>query len=613
MIGILGIGAFLALRRSAGAGSPQFVDPATAKKRLEWGGFEAELQVHAIVPENGSGLQRASDLASHIASSYGEYTYPGGARVVESWKSAGTQTDAELVSLDERVWKPLAKIFTGLARKVPPISSLEVGALWHPLHPRSDPDRVMRRMRYRPIADNTSMTEDGVLFGVTTGGTPRPARFSRSMMWVHHVYIGGTRMGKSTLMILVAAQRMRAKDQGLDDATLVVVDPHSDLVRELIEQAPRALRDRIWLIDLSSRDRVPAINLLDTRLFPDRDLTCDGLARVMYGIWSEVRGPRMQTVIAYTTKALYEANLKRRREDQYTIRDAQHMLSNSAFRTEALRQVEDPEIVSWWLEVFDKMPAVERSQYIGPVVNRLAQFVSAERVGQIFGQPASTVPLSKAIANGDIILVDTAPASVGREVASLMGAAFLNLMDASIRRSGRAPAADRRRMMVVVDEAQTIPGIAYDDMLGEAAKFGGTFVIAAQNLQRLDEMAPEGSMRTNLMANAGCLAVFNSEFRDAQYLVNQMGSDFVTADDVRGLPSHNAYVQTRTGDENPPPSSVRLLWPEPGDPDMADLIRSDTRFYTLPVEVAKERARAHVTERISAALNKLRGPRLAEE
>ena len=610
LIAAIGLGAGLkwANERFKGRNEPQFVDPAEARKRLDWSGFQAELQIHAI----SSSDARAHKLASDVASDYDQYSNAMGSRVVESWSSSKVPTDDDLVSLDERVWSPLTKIVPGHARKTPPISSLEVSSLWHSIHPDADPDRVMQRRRYRPIAPGKSMTTDGVLFGVTTGGAPQLARFSPEAMSVHHLYIGGTRMGKTTLMIHSIVQRMKAKAQGMDDASLVVVDPHSDLISDVLGQVPPELRDRVWLLDFSSKERVPAINLLDTRLFSNRDLTCDGLVKVARGIWPRNWGSNMQAALLHATKALYEANLNREREDQYTILDVRPMFVDADFRAEVLRQVGDPAIQQWWLNDFVNMPAISRSEFIRPLLTRLSEFASGKTVGQVFGQPASTVPISKAVGNGDVILVDTSPAILGRQGASFLGAAVLNLIDATIRRSGELPADQRRRVMVVVDEAQTIPGVDYDEMMGEASKFGASFIIGTQSLSNLDKLSTKGNMRQNLMANAGCLATFNCEFGDATFLSNQMGTEFVTADDVRGLPSHNAYIHIRAGGENLPPYSVNLLWPDPADPVMADLIRLDTRFYTLPADVAQQRAHARVMDNISGVLTKLRGPRLAE-
>ena len=49
------------------------------------------------------------------------------------------------------------------------------------------------------------------------------------------------------------------------------------------------------------------INLLDTRVFADRDRTADSVVRVARGLW-EQWGPRMQSILEQTVKTLHEAN-----------------------------------------------------------------------------------------------------------------------------------------------------------------------------------------------------------------------------------------------------------------------------------------------------------------
>ena len=99
-------------------------------------------------------------------------------------------------------------------------------------------------------------------------------------------------MGKSTLMHHVVAHKMREKAEGRDGDAIIVIDPHTDLVAGLLEHVPESLIDRVRLIDLSDHTRAPGINLLDTRIFADRDRTADSVVRVAKGLW-EQWGPRM--------------------------------------------------------------------------------------------------------------------------------------------------------------------------------------------------------------------------------------------------------------------------------------------------------------------------------
>ena len=102
-------------------------------------------------------------------------------------------------------------------------------------------------------------------------------------------------------------------------------------------------------------------------------------------------------------------------------------------------------------------------------------------------------------------------------MAALVGASLLNLVDSVIREQGGLPPDERRGALVVVDEMQSMPGVDYESMLSELGKFGASFILATQSLAKLDDLSP--TMRDTLLANVGCLAVFQVSGSDARHLV----------------------------------------------------------------------------------------------
>ena len=146
-------------------------------------------------------------------------------------------------------------------------------------------------------------------------------------------------MGKSTLMHHIVVHKMREKAAGRDGDAIVVVDPHADLVQSLLEQVPESLIDRVRLIDLADDARAPGVNLLDARIFADRDRTADSVVRVAKGLW-EQWGPRMQSILEHAVKSLHEANAHPSTDpdEQYTILDGLPLLSDAKFRTGSWRR-----------------------------------------------------------------------------------------------------------------------------------------------------------------------------------------------------------------------------------------------------------------------------------
>ena len=442
----------------------------------------------------------------------------------------------------------------------------EIACLWHPPG-AGDETPLVERSGARALLPSAKGVRGGALVGDTTAGKPRPIRFPEDLLRRHHLYVARTRMGKSTLMHHLVAHKMREKAEGRDNDAIVVIDPHTDLVAGLMEHVPESLIDRVKLIDLSDETRAPGINLLDTRIFADRDRTADSVVRVAKGLW-EQWGPRMQSILEQTVKTLHEANEQVEAERQYTILDGLRLLSN------------DPYLLEWWARDFGSWHRQYRAEALAPVQTRLSYYASSKRARAILGQRRSTIDLRRTIHDGGVLLVSTSQGTVGRDVAALVGASLLNLVDAVIREQGSLPLSRRRGALVVVDEMQSMPGVDYESMLSELGKFGASFVLATQSLAKLDDLSR--TMRDTLLANVGCLAVFQVAGNDARTLVWELGKDRVSEDDIVSLPVHHCYVRATVGKERMPAFSMMVRKPEEGEPAVAARIRAAATAYTVP-------------------------------
>ena len=111
---------------------------------------------------------------------------------------------------------------------------------------------------------------------------------------------------------------------------------------------------------------------------------------------------------------------------------------------------------------------------------------------------------------------------------------------------------------------QSIPGVDYESMLSELGKFGASFILATQSLAKLDDLSR--TMRDTLLANVGCLAVFQVAGSDARQLVWELGKDRVTEDDITSLPVHHCYVRATVEKERMPAFSMMVRRARAGRP-----------------------------------------------
>ena len=305
--------------------------------------FDAEVQVTAILPA-GTRPQRAGELLGPVAAAYRHFDNPAGARF-KVGKVRPTATDPDMMH-------PAGPGLFG-GRSV--LGVREIACLWHPPG-AGDETPLVERSGARALLPFAKGVRGGALVGDTTAGKPRPIRFPDDLLRRHHLYVARTRMGKSTLMHHLVTHKMREKAEGRDNDAIVVVDPHADLVAGLLRQVPESLIDRVRLIDLADQRRAPGINLLDTRIFTDRDRTADSVVRVAKGLW-EQWGPRMQSILEQTVKTLHEANEHPETDEssQHTILDGLKLLSDRKFRDGVLKRIEDPYLLEWWASYLSKI------------------------------------------------------------------------------------------------------------------------------------------------------------------------------------------------------------------------------------------------------------------
>ncbi|MYD16544.1 MAG: type IV secretion system DNA-binding domain-containing protein, partial [Chloroflexi bacterium] len=478
----------------------------------------------------------------------------------------------------------------------------EAAALWHPPGP-SDETHELERARAKVLLPPRQALHEGALVGDTTADMPREILFPDDLLRRHHLYVARTRMGKSTLMRHIVAHKLQEKAAGRDTDALVVVDPHADLVSAILEQVPESLVSEVRLIDLADERGPVGINLLDARVFSDRDRTADSVVRVARGLW-EQWGPRMQSILEQTVKTLHEANQHPATEEheQYTMLDALKLLSHREFRLDVLKKVRDPFLLEWWARDFGGWRTEYQAEALAPVQTRLTYYASSERARAILSQPRSTVDLRRTILEGGILLVSTAQGAVGRDVAALVGASVLNLLDSVIREQERLHQDRRRGALVVVDEMQTIPGVEFESMLSELGKYGAAFLLATQSLSKLDALSP--TMRDTLLANIGCLAAFQVSSPDARELTWELGRQRLSEDDLVGQPRHHCYVRASVGMDTIPAFSMTVRKPQDGSPEIAARIRQEAEAYLtsaddIAAQQAERRKRLEQLERLA--------------
>ena len=403
----------------------KYQDPQLIKEKVSRIAYEAQMEVTAVLSEHGTEGRARSFCATWPRPTATTTTPPGPA--------SGRARSARPCPWPSRCRHSGACSRAG--------TCWECGS-WRPCGTRWGPGTSCPwwpASGARVLFPSARSVSAGAHVGNTVGSRPRKIHFQEDTLRRHHLYVARTRMGKSTLMQHIVTHKMREKAAGRDQDAIVVIDPHADLVEGLLKQVPESIIDRVRLIDLANEERTPGINLLDTKVFSDRDRTADAVVRVCHGIWDQW-GPRMQSILEHAVKSLHEYNRHpdTREEEQLTILDGLPLLSDMKFRKQVLRRVDDPYIMAWWGRDLLSWTRTTRSDALAPVQTRLAYYASSKKSRAILGQRRSTIDLREVIQSGGVLLASTSQSNAGLDVSALVGASLLNLVDSVIREQGES-------------------------------------------------------------------------------------------------------------------------------------------------------------------------------
>ena len=569
-----GLGALWGFSKISGRKSRQYLDEELVEEKLKALGFYSEVQLVRTYGGGDDDKDAARDSLERFVDVLRQFDNPAG----NMWRTGRLQefTGTDLFSKygDDGLASPkeVMRWRRPSAAKRTLLSAREVATLWH--MPLGEGEMAsMERSQSRVLSPYLEgLDAEGPLVGHTEQGLP--VRMPDSALEKHTLFLGRTGTGKSTMVKQVIFHKMQQKAKGLDSGAIVVVDPHADLVRDILKVVPPEVAHKVRLIDLGRDDRVPAINLMDPVLATDRDRCVDTIIQTLKGL-SDTWGGRLQSILENGLKAIYEynAHVDTERQHMLTLLDLLRLMEDgkvvgsgrdqkveqTAFQKHVLDRVSDGHIRAWFQQ-FQGWPRETRAEAMGPVVSRIGNYAGNSRAKVVLGQRDSTVVFSDVLREGMVVLVSLASGTIGKEPAALMGGTVVSLLDSALRDQERLPPSQRAKCLLVADEFQTITGTDWEGMLAEGRKYGCALMLATQSLAVLDRQ--EGrKLKSGIMSNTACLIAYQISAEDAELVSHQMNHERVTDIDLVSLHPYHAYVRITTRDKSLPVFSMKTLPP----------------------------------------------------
>lgn len=409
----------------------------------------------------------------------------------------------------------------------------------------------------------------------------RPVTLATGDRLRHVSVLGPTGTGKSELLANMAGQDIQA------GRGVIVIDPKSDLVADVLARVPDSRRDDVVVLDASATDSPVGFNPLYSRGGEHaRELVVDRTVFVLSQLWRQSWGPRTADVLRNGLLTLTHSRAPD--GSRFTLAELPDLLTNPDFRYAVLRAGKIPGPVRQFWDFYENVTDAERLQMIGPAMNKVRAFTTRSALRLIIGQ-SKGFDLGSVFRDKKILLAPLAKGVIGPDAAHLLG----SLLVASLWQEtlNRAATDHRKRQPVFayIDEFQEFlqfgAGDGIAEMLAQARSFGLGMVLAHQYLDQLPRDvagAVLGTVRSQI--------VFQAEYGDAHAMARRF-APLQTAD-LSGLGTYEIAVRPCVNSRTlSPVTGTTLQLPEPVR-DPADLARYSLGRYGTPrtqIETARRR------------------------
>jgi hypothetical protein len=427
----------------------------------------------------------------------------------------------------------------------PPTARLadwELAQLWY--LPDTSFDRAGFE-RDRPLAAPAPPVHSRSLSLIVAESRGRPLAIPVDTLARHLAVLGATGSGKSTLLLNLTLAAIDAK------VGATVIDPHGDLVADILGRVPSAAAGRIHVLRLADRDHPRGFNFLERRSPNEAQLVASEFVYMIEDLWPRFSGPKMQHYLRNGLLTLL-AN-----ERPQTILELIRILTDDAFRDPFVKSPSDPMLRSFWDLQWPGGGERDRDPSIKAVLNKLGAFVTYESIRAVVGQGRSTIRPRDLMDRGEVLLVDLS--GVGGDNANLFGAMLISryYVDA-VGRQGIARE-DRKQHLLIVDEAHRFATRALENISIEGRKFGLALTLASQSLGGLGDR-----LSRTVLTNAASIALLAPGSEDVRGLARLFAP--VTAELLSTLRAFEVVMRMPGRDGRPTVAGGILLPPGVADP-----------------------------------------------
>lgn len=414
-----------------------------------------------------------------------------------------------------------------------PSSSVDIPNIdWAPIRQNEIPDDLPRKdCVYIGKASYRNRT---IEFGIKEG-TDR----------LRHMYmIGKTGTGKSSLFLNMIIQDI------LNGNGVGVIDPHGELIRDILDYIPEERIKDVVLVDPSDFERPIGINIMQLEEGESIDRAAAEIVNAFKSIFADSWGPRLEYILRNTVKAIMSV-------EGTTVLGIKRVLEDDDYRKFIVSQLKDPVLKKFFDKEFAEFKSNNKlkTESISPIQNKIGPFETIQIIRNILCQRNSTINFSDIMSSKKIFLFNLSKGMLGDDVKNLFGSLIVSKIQSTVLKRANIPNEQRSPFYLYIDEFQNFTTDTFQSILSESRKYGLGLYLTHQFIEQLSD-----NMRAAVIGNVGTIVTYSLGSRDAS-VMKEVFAPYYDEVDIQNLPNFNIITKMIVDGTSTKPFTAEIIKP----------------------------------------------------
>lgn len=402
--------------------------------------------------------------------------------------------------------------------------------------------------------------KDWVLLGWNEYRNKRtPVYFNRKDRGRHHYIIWKSWGWKSVFIWYLARQDLRNWDW------VCVIDPHGDLVEDVLEFAPKERAKDIIIFDPADTDRPMWLNMLEVistdpeMRKTEMDRAAMDATEIFIKIFGdEVFGPRIQHYFRNGCLTLMEDI-----EDGWTLIDVPRLFVDDAFMKYKTSKIKNPVVKAFWEFEYANTWDREKQEMIPYFSSKFGPFITNTTIRNIIGQPKSAFNIREIMDNQKVLLVNLSKGKIWALNAQLLWLIFVSKVNMAAMSRADMPQEERKDFYMYVDEFQNFATETFWEILSEARKYHLALIMAHQFIAQIwwsgAKKWDKPSIKDAVFGNAWTIMSFKVGADDAEYMEKEY-APLLSQQDIIWVANFTAYCKLNIDNSTTRPFDIKTIW-----------------------------------------------------